>query len=131
MKIVPFVPEHLKTFSPGKFDAELIEHLDPDAWEGNALSAVKDRKTLGMAGMRVEGKTGYGWLLGSDELRRHPMLLHRAVKRGLEWMVVNYSLKRLVVYVSEDFTESRKWVERLGFREAGKKDKIMKYMRTI
>ena len=126
VRIVPFAPAHLTAIAPGPFDAIAVEGLDLRALAalradvGPAWSAMRDGRILGCAGIVPLWRgVGAGWLFGGAELRRHPMLLHRAVARGVPQAMRGLGLHRLQISVHEQFAASLGWVERLGFVPEG------------
>jgi RimJ/RimL family protein N-acetyltransferase len=126
IRIAPFAPEHLAAIAPGPFDAVAVEGFDLRAMAearvqlGPAWSALSGARVLGCAGIVPLWRgVGAAWLLGGDELRRHPLALHRAVARGLPRAMRGLGLRRLQISVHENFAASLRWVERLGFRHEG------------
>lgn len=126
IRIVPFAPEHLTAIAPGPFDAIAVEGLDLRAMAasradvGPAWSAVADGRILGCAGIVPLWRgVAAGWLFGGEELRRHPVALHRAVARGVPQAMRGLGLHRLQISVHENFAASLAWVERLGFVKEG------------
>lgn len=120
IRLVPFELEHLVDIDPPLLTAEQCKILKPFFRQrGPAYSGIANDKVLGCAGVIVEGNVGFAWLALSDRIRQRPMMLHRAVKRGLEQVEEKLSLQRLEAQVHCEFEQGRRWVERLGFKLAG------------
>jgi hypothetical protein len=119
VEIRPFAPEDLVGFEPGEFDRRMLDaglrdRLIRDR-SGLAASIFVDGKMMGIAGLSRDGATAYPWLVLSDEMRRkHAVTLHRLIKQ----VIANGypRVKRAVVAVDPEFTVSRRWVRRLGFK---------------
>ncbi len=110
----------------GAFDVFAIEGMNlreiviTHGIPGPAFSAINDRRVLGAAGViPVWRGVGNAWLLASDELRRHPMVLHRYVRRGLVMVERGLGLHRTQIAVHQKFTAACQWAERLGFAFEG------------
>lgn len=120
IRLVPFAPSHLLRLRPGAWDRAALGDAGLDArlcavWpEGPALSAVANGRVLGCAGLMAEGETATAWALLSDELRRRPVVLHRAARRALDEWVPRFSRVRATVI--ESFGAGHRWALSLGFR---------------
>lgn len=120
--IAPFASAHLAAIAPGRFDAIAAEGLDLAALAasradiGPAWSALAEGRVLGCAGIVPLWRgVGAGWLYAAEEMRRHPVALHRAVLRGITAAEAGLDLRRIQISVHEDFAASLAWVARLGF----------------
>jgi len=125
--IAPFAPHHLAAIVPGPFDAAAAEGLDlralaaaradiGPAWSALARDETGWDRAIGCAGIvPLWPGVGAAWLFGGAELRRRPLLLHRAVARGLPLAMAGLGLHRLQISVHAGFAAGRVWAERLGF----------------
>jgi hypothetical protein len=145
MRIVPFEPRHLAHIEPGPFERLAVEGLEFDwsapgsAIPGPGFTMIDgDGTPLGAGGLvPLWHGVAQGWIFASDGLRRHPVVLHRAVARGLAMAEAGLGLHRIQITVHENFAASRRWVERLGFRFEGRmpgygpnRDTYLRYART-
>jgi hypothetical protein len=145
MRIVPFEPRHLARIAPGPFERLAVEGIEFDwpasgvAIPGPAFTLIdSDGTPLGAGGLVPLWRgVVQGWVFASDQLRRRPLVLHRAVRRGLAMAETGLGLHRIQITVHEDFAASRRWVERLGFRFEGRmpgygpnRDTYLRYART-
>ncbi len=135
-RLVPFRLEHLKSFRPGCFDrqamAGVITAGAVQAYAGRAVSMVVEGRVLAIGGLAEVDGAVKAWVLASDEAReRHPIFLHRAVKRALRWIEEDVGAARIEVAAADGFKASRRWIERLGFvpAEAQPEDGFVRYVK--
>lgn len=122
LRLVPFEPAHLDRFDPGSFDRIV---LDPQyfnflraRWPGHALAATRGGRTLGITGAVIIGTCAHPWVALSDEFRRdYPVLLTKLARAVLRHLINVDGADRIVVTVDPDFVRSRRWLERLGFKQ--------------
>ncbi len=120
MDIVPFEFKHLADIDPPVMDAEQLERFTREyVIPGTAFSGVEAGRVLGCAGIVIRGSAGVAWAVLSDSLRKRPMVLHRAVKRGMRKIIEENGLKRLEASCIEGFESAARWLERLGFESNG------------
>ena len=120
MRIVSFELAHLARTDPPALSAGEVATFGAlcRTPPGPAFSAVDDAgRVLGCAGVVIAGEVGYAWAFLSEDLRDRPMVLHRAVKRGLRKIEADYQLTGLRAAADEKFLPARRWLERLGFHE--------------
>jgi hypothetical protein len=126
MRIVPFEPAHLLLIEPGAIEVKALanadlgdlmsHHRDTDP----AFSIVHGDRVLASSVVTLVAKgVASAWLLASDEMRRHPVFLHKHVRRGMELVERGLRLRRLQIVVRTDLEVARRWAERLGFRCEG------------
>lgn len=123
VEIVPFEPQHLRSYEPGEMDLQALEGVDLEKaafdWWDAALSVMDGDAVLAITGVsEIEGRP-VGWFLGSDEIRRRPVTLHRGMRHGLDWLREHLGLDSLDVEVLFDNDTSARWLRRLGFVQAG------------
>ena len=77
--------------------------------------AVHDGKLVGIAGLRWMRGIWVAFVDVKDELKERPHFLHRAVKKYLG----QYQDRHKLIVAIQDVQEptSRRWLEKLGFRE--------------
>lgn len=87
----------------------------------SAVTLTEGGRVLGCGGvLAVPGsRVGRAWAIFGEDLRSRPLLLHRNVLRSLPEIVEGLGLERLEARVLAEFAASRRWLERLGFRDLG------------
>lgn len=137
-RLVPFQPEHLRRFRPGRFDrqamAGVITNDAVRAYAGRAVSMVVEGRVLAIGGLVEVDGVIRAWVLASNEAReRYPVFLHRAVRRMLRWIEETVGGARIEATVAHGFKASRCWIERLGFvpAEAQSEDGFVRYVRCL
>jgi len=135
-QLVPFRPEHLRRFRPGRFDrqamAGVITNDAVQAYAGRAVSMVVEGRVLAIGGVvEVDGVVKGGGLAADEARGRYPIFLHRAVRRALRWVEEDVGAARIEGAVADGFKASRRWIERLGFvpAEAQPGDGFVRYVR--
>ena len=117
MEIIPFEPVHLAGIDPPVMSAAQLEVFAESYHQrGPAFTATENSKVLGCAGVVIEGDTGKCWAFLNDPIRERPILLHRAVVRGLHEIEETHDLRRVVATVHAQFHRAHAWLQRLGFR---------------
>ena len=92
------------------------ENDDLRKWEGSAFTILSDAgKPIGISGFSLEDGIGTGWLIGSAQLRSHPVFLHRTMKKVLRELLQNRAVKYICVDVEKQNAVAVRWLERLGF----------------
>ena len=93
---------------------------------------VVEGRVLAIGGLAEVDGVVKAWVLASDEAReRHPVFLHRAVRRALRWIEEDVGGARIEVAAADGFEASRRWIERLGFvpAEAQSRDGFVRYVK--
>ncbi len=122
MDIIPFEFKHLADIAPPVMEPWQLERFaTAHTLPGPAFSGIEVGRVLGCAGIVILGSSGIAWACLSDSLRKRPMVLHRAVKRGIEKIIEEHGLKRLEASCIEDFESAAHWLKRLGFKSYGTK----------
>ena len=86
-------------------------------WEGQAFTILDDdNRPIGISGFACAGGIGTGWLVGSKQLREHPVFLHRTMKRMLRTLLQNPTVDCIYSDVEKSSKDAVRWLERLGFR---------------
>jgi hypothetical protein len=119
MNVAPFrARDYLEAYAAGPCQsigdpagtAEALER-DTVGFTGRLQGVV-----LACAGITVQWEgLGVAWAILSPLGRQHPLLVHRAVMRGLEEIIGTHKLRRVECAVARDFLAGRRWVEVLGF----------------
>lgn len=60
------------------------------------------------------------WAVTSDEVKTEPILFHKLVKHSLDFYQQELGIKRYQVFVKAKFSEGKRWMEALGFKEEAK-----------
>ena len=130
MRIVPFRPEHARALRLRSFDELCLAGLGPGL-DRAALwrfyhAAGPSFTGLGRGGVVACGGVvlarpgeGEGWALTGPEVPRHALSFHRAFARLLPAVAEECGLARITTLVHAGHAVSRRWLGRLGFREAG------------
>ena len=83
---------------------------------GNAVTAQEGERVLAIGGVTKQPSgIPLGWLLGSDEIRARPILLHRTFKRGLGPFLKEAGLDVVEALVDQKFLPAHEWIKRIGF----------------
>ena len=113
VKILPFAPEHL-----GWLEPPVPAPADSAVWSlGPNFTLFLDGRPVACGGVVVRGDHGILWSHLSDEIRRHPMILHRRVRRGIADLSRKHGLRSLEASARSDFPVAKHWLRRLGFEE--------------
>ncbi len=123
MNIIPFKTEHLleieHRWPEVGVPSELIMATAEFYSTGFARTGLVNGHPIVCGGMMpLWPGVGEAWVIGSDELKQNIISFHRAILRFRE-VVFGMGLHRLQCACHADFTESRDWLERLGFVEEG------------
>ena len=127
LSVIPFEVGHLKAFTARRFEAREMEHLgNPEAYamsyldRGPAWTGVVGEKILGCCGICVFWRgVGGLWLVTGELVNQLPLAFHRAIKYGLGTAMEAMGLWRVQTEINAAHLVSRKWIQRLGFREEG------------
>ena len=120
MRLEPFEIRHLSGFEPGEMEKEAIGDRDlahvaaVNRWEEIAYSIREYGNTLGFVAIIEDGGSAAVSLLLSDDIRRRPVALMRAVRRGIE-ALENLGVRRIGAEGRTD--AGRKFLTHLGFVE--------------
>ena len=111
-------------------DGWALDELDDlRKWEGFAFTILNDAgQPIGISGFSLEDGVGTGWLIGSGQLRDHPVFLHRTMKRVLRELVLGSEVKCIHVTIENRNSVSERWLKRLGFILIAKSLETSKYM---
>jgi len=131
INVIPFVPDHMLTFVPGSREAEAMLGADIPAmgefWDGKAMAAVIDGRCVGIFGaLEIEGEVTVTALM-SDELRSHPLALHRGIKQALI-DILDAGYEKISCKARASDARGRKWLHRLGFELDDETDGEVRYI---
>lgn len=119
MKTVPFRPEHLDRIEFGRIEREdamdTFREIIGDG-KGPAKTLMNGNTPVGAFGIVVTGDTGWSWAVFSDELRKHPVALHRTALKELNAVK---DLKAVHGTVKYGWKEGAEWLRRLGYVWSG------------
>ena len=111
----PFHPTHGKILSNL---SDQILHIY--VTNGLGWTAFVDNRPIASAGIVIMAPgMGHCWGMISDEARRFPVLLHKNVKKHLEEIIKEYSLRRVDYIVDPIKPTAITWAKRLGFEFEG------------
>lgn len=136
IEVVLFERKHLYMFRPGKFDAEIYDWRFQEYMAnnlGNGLTAIINGKVMGCMFMTqpVEGCSTV-MIFACDEVReKHWLWLGLAFRRGLKIVPKNLGITKLRAEVLNDFRQSRRWIERMGFAVIGQDNFRTVYERAV
>ena len=125
--VIPFEVDHLTAFQARNFEAREMELLiKPASYamsyleRGPAWTGLMGEQVLGCCGICVfwRGVAGL-WLVTGELVDSFPLAFHRAVKYGLQTAMAAMGLWRVQTEINAGHLVSRKWIQRLGFREEG------------
>ena len=121
IEVRPFEPAHLNSFRPDEIDRIALQKVDIDAFaaeqQGAAITAMEDGITIGVAGITLIDGEHYGWILGSERLRRGAVFLTRSVKRALPAVMEALAIDNVKAWVPLRAGDLKAitWTKRLGF----------------
>ena len=119
MKTVPFKPEHLDEMEMGhieKVSAMGTFRTMVRSLEGPAKTLMDGSKPVGAFGIVVKGDEGWSWAVFTDELRKHPVALHRTALKELNSVK---GLRAVHGTVKHGWKEGAEWLRRLGYVWSG------------
>lgn len=114
IELEPYSRAHLADFTPRDEDRRNVTLLRMEqGWDGNAVTAREDGRTLGICGFALSGDTAKAWIVLSDDLAARPVTITRLAKHALPFLAQLPGVKRIEGEVSTP--AARKWAEWLGF----------------
>lgn len=119
MKTVPFKPEHLDEIEFGHIEKRSAMgefRKIAGSIPGPAKTLMAGKTPVGAFGIVVTGDTGWSWAVFSDELRKHPVALHRTALKELNSVK---GLKAIHGTVKYGWGEGATWLRRLGYVWSG------------
>jgi RimJ/RimL family protein N-acetyltransferase len=97
-------------------------HLHPHRWaeeyaeSGPAFTGWWHGHILACAGLMMPWPhLASAWAVLTPEGRRHPVMVHRTVRRFLDALAAAHQLRRIEAIAIEQDPRARRWLERLGF----------------
>lgn len=124
MRIVPFRPEHVDEIQLGGVERTALGAIgdvtDLLAKSVRSGTFMDGDTPLGAYGLVVDANgAGWFWMLLSDAWRKHPVALHRGVKRELGRIAAQGLANPLYGAVRADYATGHRWLEKLGFTADG------------
>jgi hypothetical protein len=99
-------------------DCERFFGKAPD-WRIRAMTAHVDGEPVAIGGLAyLPDNTVIAFLEGYDAVKRFPLSIHKAVRRGLE-DARRRGVRRIVSIADEGVEAAPRWLERFGFRPLG------------
>lgn len=118
IQVERFKAEHAEVLTKLEKYAYLRPHYTPEhladlACDENTYTGLVDGQPVFIGGVRQywPGR-GEAWALVHPECAKHPIKLHKVVKRFFDLCTV----RRIEASVEVDFAIGRRWVEALGFK---------------
>lgn len=126
-KLVPFAARDLEELTPRDYGSQEMAVMGDRLTVGRLYEqvgpayTVRVRSQIMVCGGVAHYWPGVGeaWVVTTDLIPRYPLSFHRTVKRMLRQLCRDMGLQRLQAAVPANHTVSRKWLERLGFRQEG------------
>ncbi len=129
IRVVEYRAGDIAKVKLGHFDDISMGDPSPDAdLIGTALSVVSGDDVMGVVSAYAEGETAWISMALSDELRAHPVFMHRSAKRGLQLLLKKPGISSVGASVHKDFAVAKEWLARLGFAPAGQSGDILEYL---
>ena len=99
-------------------DASYLEE-SMDLEEKNlAFSGFINNNLVASAGMKLLwGGVAEGWVLATQDVWRHPIVIARAIKKNFEVLAENNKIKRVQTAVRADFDIGLKFAKWLGLKK--------------
>lgn len=88
---------------------------EPPAYRCKCQTIECDGRVIGVGGLVYRPDGVFASVLLTDEIRRHPMALHRAVKRGLE-AAGRSGVREIFAGAQQGNAMAEPWLRRLGFK---------------
>jgi len=121
VKLVPYIPDHLKLIEFNEWDRQVNPNEDHVRFfsAGPAFTLFKDGQIVVIGGVaRLWKGVGEAWVLPGNGMK-NPLLFHKTVSRILETIQEAEEFHRIQAIVFEDFAKGHKWVKALGFKSEG------------
>ena len=130
LHITPYTKEHGRFILSCQMNHKILEadskyiKLMGDAEnlkEDNlSFTAISNNKPIVSAGMKkVWGKVAEGWVIGTDEMWKHPISIAKIIKRDFARIAKEQDIERIQTAVRKDFKTGIRFVEWLGFEREG------------
>jgi hypothetical protein len=89
------------------------------AWRIRAMTADVDGAPVAIGGLAyLPDNTVFAFLEGAEAVKRHPVAIHKAVRRGLD-DAKRRGVRRILSIADEHIEAAPRWLERFGFVAAG------------
>jgi hypothetical protein len=116
-RVIRFRPEHAHRIMERGHDvtdAKNVQHIP-----GPSITILKADAVVACIGVRILWNgVGDGWVLTSPLVHECPKLFMDMMKRGIDWLR-RHGYHRIGANVLQSFSESCRWIERLGFEFEG------------
>ena len=88
-------------------------------WRIRAMTVEVDGEPVALGGFAyTPDNSVFAFLEGSDAVKRYPVAIHKAVRRGLE-DAKRRGVRRVLSIADEHIEAAPRWLERFGFVPAG------------
>lgn len=117
MKVIPFIPAHLKDIKPHRHMQFIEAYLDSEEYanllmSGDACTATVDGRVIACAGLISVGTSRLvAWALMTDETAKYMLPITREVNKAID----GRKEKRIETPVKHDFEQGHRWMRLLGF----------------
>ena len=130
LHITPYTKEHGEFILSCQMNHKILEadskwiKLMGDAknleQDNLSFTAILNNKPIVSAGMKmVWGKVAEGWVIGTDEMWKHPISVAKIIKRDFARIAKEQDIERIQTAVRKDFETGIRFVEWLGFEREG------------
>lgn len=117
MNIVDFESSHLDEINPGYIEKDSVHapvfREAVEKYSGPSRSFVEYGKVIGCAGILEANNEGWAWVWLSDEARKHPVELTKAIKNLSAAHANDYSA--LYGMVRMDRMDEMRWLKLCGY----------------
>jgi len=130
LHITPYTKEHGQFILSCQMNHKILEadskwiKLMGDAknleQDNLSFTAISNNRPIVSAGMKmVWGKVAEGWVIGTDEMWKHPISVAKIIKRDFARIAKEQDIERIQTAVRKDFKTGIRFVEWLGFEREG------------
>jgi hypothetical protein len=125
--IIPYISDHGKIILSSQMN-HILTQKDAD-YDGDPASLVEDglaftgmynNKIIAAGGMKKLWRgVAEGWVLATNEVWQHPLIVARAIKKNFELFAKKNDLKRIQTAVRADFKIGIRFAKWLGLKNEG------------
>ena len=127
LHIVPYISDHGRLIMQSQMNHVLMQKdmsyrkASMDLEEKDlAFSGFINNNLIASAGMKLLwGGVAEGWVMATQDVWRHPIVIARAIKKNFEVLAKNNKIKRVQTAVRADFDIGLKFAKWLGLKNEG------------
>ena len=127
MKIIPFKFEHARFIATHEMNANIVnvkdrylENLKELVKADTSWTGVIDDKIIAAGGMVELWDHVYeGWIMATADVKKHPIVTARVIKKIFNDVVVKYDVHRLQTTVKANYKIGHKFAQWLGLEKEG------------